>query len=210
MGNAYQFPSSGGSSSASNLISGTLDDARLSDNVTKQGNNFNASDQLVQLNSGRLPAVDSKFLYSSNERKRYTDQTRTNSTTFLVDNELSAQLVAGIAYNFKLIYYFTTISSSGVKVDLNGGDAVFDDFHGDYEIKNLSTFAIAAGGEINSPTDVVGLTALGTITCVEIKGSFLCGTGGSLIPRFAQNAETVASENVVAKKNSNFCVSPAF
>lgn len=48
---------------ASNISSGTLDDARLSANVTTQGNTFNSANQLVQLDaSAKLPAVDGSQL----------------------------------------------------------------------------------------------------------------------------------------------------
>lgn len=43
--------------------SGTVSDARLSNNVTKQGNAFNAANQLVKLDSsGKLPALDGSNL----------------------------------------------------------------------------------------------------------------------------------------------------
>lgn len=48
---------------ASNISSGTLDDTRLSANVTTQGNTFNAANKLVQLDaSAKLPAVDGSQL----------------------------------------------------------------------------------------------------------------------------------------------------
>ena len=48
---------------ASNIGTGTLNDARLSANVTLQGNTFNLPNKLVQLdNSGNLPAVDGSAL----------------------------------------------------------------------------------------------------------------------------------------------------
>ena len=48
---------------ASDITTGTLPDARLSANVTTQGNTFNGNDQLVQLNSsGELPAIDGSNL----------------------------------------------------------------------------------------------------------------------------------------------------
>jgi len=47
---------------ADNISSGTLADARLSTDVTKQGNTFNGNSQLVQLNSsGQIPAIDSSL-----------------------------------------------------------------------------------------------------------------------------------------------------
>jgi len=48
---------------ASNITSGIFSDARLSANVTLQGNTFNGANQLLKLNSlGKLPAVDGSLL----------------------------------------------------------------------------------------------------------------------------------------------------
>ena len=50
---------------AGNIAAGTLDDARLSANVTRHGNAFNAASQLVQLDaSAKLPAADGSQLTS--------------------------------------------------------------------------------------------------------------------------------------------------
>jgi len=52
---------------ASNITSGTLDDARLSSAVTTQGNTFNTANKLVQLDaSAKLPAVDGSNLTNLN------------------------------------------------------------------------------------------------------------------------------------------------
>jgi hypothetical protein len=48
---------------ASNITSGILPDARLSSNVTQQGNTFNGASQLLQLTAaGKLPAIDGSLL----------------------------------------------------------------------------------------------------------------------------------------------------
>jgi hypothetical protein len=50
-------------SNASNITSGVLPDARLSSNVTQQGNTFNGLNQLVRLDAlGKLPAIDGSQL----------------------------------------------------------------------------------------------------------------------------------------------------
>jgi hypothetical protein len=50
-------------SNASNITSGVLPDARLSSNVTQQGNTFNGLNQLVKLDAlGKLPAIDGSQL----------------------------------------------------------------------------------------------------------------------------------------------------
>jgi hypothetical protein len=52
---------------ANNISSGTLNDARLSANVTLQGNTFNAANKLVQLDANaKLPAVDGSNLTNLN------------------------------------------------------------------------------------------------------------------------------------------------
>jgi uncharacterized protein YcfL len=52
---------------ANNISSGTLNDARLSSNVTLQGNTFNAANKLVQLDANaKLPAVDGSNLTNLN------------------------------------------------------------------------------------------------------------------------------------------------
>lgn len=50
-------------SNAANITSGLLPDARLSTNVTQQGNTFNGLNQLVRLDAlGKLPAIDGSQL----------------------------------------------------------------------------------------------------------------------------------------------------
>lgn len=79
--------------SATNITSGTLPDARLSANVTVQGNSFNTASKLVQLDgSAKLPAVDGSQL---------TALTATNiSSGTLADARLSANVtVQGNSFN---------------------------------------------------------------------------------------------------------------
>jgi hypothetical protein len=75
---------------ASNISSGTLDDARLSSNVTVLGNTFNGASQLVQLNgSGALPALSGTNLTSlnaSNISSGTLDTARLSTTVTLAGN----------------------------------------------------------------------------------------------------------------------------
>jgi hypothetical protein len=58
---------------ASAIISGTIADARLSSNVTVQGNTFNGANQLVQLNgSAQLPALSGGLLTNLNAGSIFT------------------------------------------------------------------------------------------------------------------------------------------
>ena len=56
----------------SNISSGTVNDARLSANVTVQGNTFNGNNQLVQTNgSGQLPAISGALLTTLNASSNF-------------------------------------------------------------------------------------------------------------------------------------------
>lgn len=135
--------------------------------------------------------------------RRSATQTVTDSTTLAIDDTLAVTLLINKKYEFDLVYYFTTTATtSGVKIDLNGGTAVMSSIQGDGIVANLSTFALAAGNEITALTTTTGVTILGTSTKVEARGVFVVGTAGTFAPRFAQNAETGAAESVVAKANS--------
>jgi hypothetical protein len=78
---------------ASNIASGTLADARLSANVTVQGNTFNGASQLVQLNgSTQLPAVSGALVTTLNASNI--------SSGTLADARLSSQVtVQGNTFN---------------------------------------------------------------------------------------------------------------
>jgi hypothetical protein len=52
---------------ASVLVSGTISDARISNNITKEGNTFNGASQLVKLNGfTQIPALDGSLLTTLN------------------------------------------------------------------------------------------------------------------------------------------------
>jgi len=62
-----QPPDKGHTHDASEIVSGTLSDERLSPNVTLRGNTFNGPSQLVQLDlAGKLPILDGSSLTSLN------------------------------------------------------------------------------------------------------------------------------------------------
>ena len=72
---------------ASNISSGTLDDGRLSENVTKQGNNFNGNNQLIKLDpTGRIPTLDGKNIYNLcniKQGSKFSTTVNTNSWTLI-------------------------------------------------------------------------------------------------------------------------------
>ena len=148
--------------------------------------------------------ANAMFQNTNAESRRTATQTVTDSTTFAADNKLSSPLLAGRNYRFRVRYFFTTVNTSGVKIDLNGGTATVSAINGFCKIWS-STGTILAAGQISALNTSIGVTATGTFAYVEIDGSMTCtaSTGaGTFIPRFAQNAETGAAESVVAQIGS--------
>ena len=103
---------SGFYTNAANLSSGLLPDARLSTNVTLQGNSFNGVSQLVQLNgSGFLPALNGSLLTSLNG---------TNITTGTVaDTRLSGNVTLQ-GNTFNGASQLVQLNGSGFLPALNG------------------------------------------------------------------------------------------
>lgn len=140
------------------------------------------------------------FRSLAGRKRRAATQTVTNSTTFVADDTLSVTLIAGRKYSFRVVYYFTTVATSGVKIDLNGGTATATSLQGSALFTNMSTPAILVTGDISlsALNTAVGITVTGTKTMVEIQGGLVCNVGGTFIPEFAQNLETGAAESVIA------------
>lgn len=138
---------------------------------------------------------------TAGKQRRTATQTVTDSTTFAADNTLSATVISGRRYDFEIGYFFTTVNTSGVKVDLNGGGATVAAINGMITIYS-SAMAVLAAAQITALTSTAGITASGTFAYAVIKGSFEASSNGTFAPRFAQNAETGAAESVIAQIGS--------
>ncbi len=127
---------------------------------------------------------------------RIATQTVTDSTTLTTDDTLTATLISGHKYIFKLKYQFTVISTSGAKVDLNGGTATATTINGDWS----QTYNNAFGGSSVTAltTAIAGSTGASGRYTVNVDGYILCNAGGTFKPRFAQQTETGAAESVIA------------
>jgi hypothetical protein len=147
-------------------------------------------------------------VFSAGIKKRAATQTVTDSTTFAADDTLSVSVVSAHKYAFRIVYFFTTVNSSGVKIDLNGGSATVSSLQGAVLMWNLTTPALLATGtaELTALNTAVGITTSGTNDMVEINGTFVASSTNTFAPRFAQNAETGAAESVVAKAGSYMVV----
>ena len=98
--------------SASAITSGTIADARLSSNVTIQGNTFNGASQLVQLNaSSQLPAVSGINL---------TNLNGSNITSGTVPNSRLSSSVTLQGNTFNGINQLVQLNASAQLPPLNG------------------------------------------------------------------------------------------
>jgi len=136
---------------ASNIASGTLADARLSSQVTVQGNTFNGASQLVQMNSStQLPAISGVNLTALNATNiasgtladaRLSSQVTVQGNTFngasqLVQLNGSTQLPAVSGVNL------TALNAS----NLGSGTIPDARLSGSVEVKTKVQTAIASSG----------------------------------------------------------------
>lgn len=132
-------------------------------------------------------------------KARTGTQTVTNSTSLTADDTLIFNVVNGVTYRFDIFYALTCVTTSGAKLDINGGAATVANLH-------WTSFGWASSSASWSTTDSTALTtssgATARVTYVRMTGVFTASSTDTFIPRFAQNAETGAAENVVAAINS--------
>lgn len=152
--------------------------------------------------AGVLKAVDAvggslAWIVEAGRAIKAADQTVTDSATLVNDSHLSFTLKAGRKYSFKGHYHVTTVASSGVKLDFDGGTTTATSF--DVVVKFFTASAVAVSTATAIATDH-GSTA--AVLLVEFEGTIVVNAAGTFIPRFAQNAETGAAESVVARLGS--------
>jgi hypothetical protein len=160
---------------ASNIGSGTLADARLSANVTVQGNTFNVANKLVQLDgTGNLAAFNGSLLTNLNASNI--------SAGTLADARLSTNVtVQGNAFNGAS--QLVKLDGSGLLPALNASNLtnlnVSNATAGTLPDARLSTNVTVQGNSFNNANQLVQLTGLGYLPA--LNGSNLTNLNASNI-----------------------------
>ncbi len=145
--------------SASNITSGTLDNARLNTNVTTAGNTFNGVSQLVQLNaSGQLPAlsgVNLTNINASNIASGTLSDTRLSGNVTLAGNSFN-----GVSQLVQLNASGALPVLSGVNLtNLNASNIS----SGTLDNARLTSSVTLAGNTFNGVSQLVQLNASGAL-----------------------------------------------
>lgn len=117
---------------------------------------------------------------------------KTNDTGLANIPGLSAQLGSGITYTFEVALNISAGASGGIQVDLNGGTCTATAvnwtlvFHGP---------TIGAAAVISSLSTATGSTS--AVVQAFIYGSITVSSGGTFIPRFAQNVSNGTASSVL-------------
>jgi hypothetical protein len=192
---------------ASNIASGTIADARLSTQVTVQGNTFNGASQLVQLNgSTQLPAVSGALVTTLNASNissgtiadaRLSTQVTVQGNTFngasqLVQMNASTQLPAVSGINL------TALNAS----NLGSGTIPDARLSGSVEVKTKTQTAIGSaglrplvGGDADAFLVVTHASGLVTIVCPN-NPAFPAGFTTTVFCNTAQSVAISADTSV--------------
>jgi hypothetical protein len=192
---------------ASNIASGTLADARLSTQVTVQGNTFNSASQLVQLNgSTQLPAVSGALVTTLNASNissgtladaRLSSQVTVQGNTFngasqLVQLNGSTQLPAVSGINL------TNLNAS----NLASGTIPDARLSASVEVRTKTQFAIGSAGSrplVGSDADafllVTHASGIVTIVCPN-NPAFAAGFTTTIFCNTAQSV-AISADNAV-------------
>lgn len=188
---------------ASNISSGTLADARLSTNVTVQGNTFNGASQLVQLNaSTQLPAVSGVNLTNLNGTNiasgtvadaRLSANVTLQGNTFNIANklvQLDASLQLPSVSGVNLTALNASNISSGTLPDARLSSNVM------FKTKVVTTISTAGNTNLtNSQTDGWYVTTHTTGTVTFTLADAPANTAGTYFKILTNSNQTV---NIIA------------
>lgn len=119
----------------------------------------------------------------------------TNATATMSNlTDLTATLVAGRKYAFKLILYCAdSVAAEGIKVDFDGGTATMTSFRAHGTI--FDTALLLSTQTTAIATDFAVATVTGD-SMIEIHGGMVVNAAGTFIPRFSQNTHATGTATV--------------
>lgn len=121
---------------------------------------------------------DTQFAYKS------ADQAFTSDATLAVDTHLTFDCLERGVYAIELVWFTTSTTNGGVKVDLDGGTATATAFRGLWERIDAST-----GTTTTQVSAIATDTAATTnINALRFTGAIIVNAPGTFVPRLAQNA----------------------
>lgn len=130
-------------------------------------------------------------------RSRVTTADVTNITTVLAAiTGLSATVIAARKYTSGriLLYVEEVTAADGIVFDLDGGTATWTSFRATYKaFDTSSTTAMLTSGQVSAIATDVSITTITGAAWIEIEYSGVCNAGGTLIPRFAKEADAAGA-----------------
>ena len=143
-------------------------------------------------NLARIVAVSNAGTTQSTVSASQLD--KTSNTTLANIPNLTATLIAGATYRFKLVAFTTLGAAGSAKFGFNGGTATATSFVASTFFKlNSNAVVSIIVTAISSTLSNASVNA----TMVEINGTIVCNAGGTFIPQFAQETTDVGTCSVL-------------
>lgn len=146
-------------------------------------------------NDANLRALD--FLTPDRQLFHKTDaaQTVASSTAFVNITGMTAEVQSNRTYHVRLRLLITTAATPGIKVNLAGGVATANPIRGNITTRTASAMAVVK----LAAAAVADATAGSAVDAVEVVAdvTMYVTSGGTLIPRFAQQASNATAAQVL-------------
>lgn len=117
------------------------------------------------------------------------------STAFVAIAGMTAEVQSNRTYHVRLRLLITTAATPGIKVDLAGGVAAANPISGNITTRTASAMAVVP----LAVTSLGAATAGSAVNALEVvfEGTMVITSGGTLIPRFSQQASNATAAQVL-------------
>lgn len=146
--------------------------------------------------SSKFTVDDLGHLQQAVNSRVSTQFDKTSNTTLSAITGLSATLVAGKTYEFRIVLHVTAGASGGVKFDLNGGSASATSLIANYILVDNSLNTNAITSRQTTLAGSAGNTGI-TSGILNIYGTITVNAAGTFIPEFAQNVSNGTTSSVL-------------